>query len=919
MIDAHVELFHGGAWEDITSDVDMRTAITITHGATDEHADPSPTTLKLLLDNTLRRYSPLDPLSPLYGEIGLNTPIRVRVGAANKRLVLPGVSSAAEVSTPDHASLHITGDMDVRADVEPVSWRPLKPVELAGRYLTVGDQRSWLLRVEIGGWLSLMWSPNGTFAGLLTATSTAAIPDGGRLAVRATIDVNNGAGGRTITFYTAPTMAGPWTQLGSTVVQAGTTSIFAGTAPLEVGAGQPNGVVAFGADAAFSGYYYGLELRSGLAGTVVADPDFTADPEVGVGSFTDGAGRVWTLDGFALIEDTSIRCHTGVISWTPRWDETTLDATCEVEAAGLIEQLKAINEPLRSSLYRDLHLRPEVVAYYPLEGGKTATRFSSGLASDQTAMIPYGDVTPAAHSDFESSEPLPEVRAGIIHGILPPYTGAANQRIAWLLHIPDGGLSGERVIFLSRGTGTLAFWAVLVNTVGQLKVQGYNQQEALVFDSGYSASGINGLHVFMSLWLFQNGANVDWQLSWFTADADIALTRSGTRTNATYGVFTAVQVGSEFDVEGTAYGHVTLFNDDVHTIWDVVLDTLDSRTGESAVDRFARLTREEDVPATVVGDGSYSESLGPQQISTLLDLLITAVNADEGILGELRFDNRLFFRPVRTLYNQDPKLTLDMTDGAVLNPFDPPFDTQGITNDVTVSRLGGDSVRLELTSGPLSVASPLDTPPGIGRRKTGREINVATDDRLIHHAQWALRLGTVSAHRLASLQLEMEHHDTLTDQVLALSPGDMIQLDNPPDGLPPGSTKLLVLGWSETISMHRWRWTANLAPGDAWDVGSAGDAGFRAAPTASATAAAFTSGTSTSMSVATTAGPLWTTNPADMPMDIEVSGVRLRVTAVTGASSPQTFTVQAAPVNGVAKVIPVGSPVTVHNPLIAAL
>jgi len=44
------------------------------------------------------------------------------------------------------------------------------------------------------------------------------------------------------------------------------------------------------------------------------------------------------------------------------------------------------------------------------------------------------------------------------------------------------------------------------------------------------------------------------------------------------------------------------------------------------------------------------------------------------------------------------------------------------------------------------------------------------------------------------------------------------------------------------------------------------------------------------------------------------AGVRLHVTNISGASSPQTFTVDQTPVNGVTKTVPSGSKVDVHPP-----
>src|SRR3546814_8608329 len=109
-------------------------------------------------------------------------------------------------------------------------------MELIGKHLTTGNQRSWLLTVLDGGNLRLRWSSDGaTVTGTKDSTDQVSPDAGGRLAVRATLDVNDGAGNNVVTFYTAPAIDGPWEQLGNPVTTAGTTSIFNSTSSLKVG------------------------------------------------------------------------------------------------------------------------------------------------------------------------------------------------------------------------------------------------------------------------------------------------------------------------------------------------------------------------------------------------------------------------------------------------------------------------------------------------------------------------------------------------------------------------------------------------------------------------------------------------------------------------------------------------------------
>jgi pimeloyl-ACP methyl ester carboxylesterase len=207
-------------------------------------------------------------------------------------LSLPG-TNGSYASTPDNAALDITGDIDLRAEITATDWTPSANRSIVSKYVTTGNQRSYRLRILTTGRLELVWTTNGSTQGVAASTVNPTVTDGGRLAVRATLDVDNGASGRTTTFYTASTIAGPWTQLGTPVTTAGITSIFSGTAPLEVGS------VATGIEP-FQGSIYKVEVRNGINGTVVANPDFSAE-NPGTTSFSDATGKTWTLNGSAAI------------------------------------------------------------------------------------------------------------------------------------------------------------------------------------------------------------------------------------------------------------------------------------------------------------------------------------------------------------------------------------------------------------------------------------------------------------------------------------------------------------------------------------------------------------------------------------------------------------------------------------------
>jgi len=224
------------------------------------------------------------------------TPVGV-VGYQPSKLRTPG-GTGNYASCPRTAAIgSITGDLDARWVGSLDDWTPATYASLISRYVTIGNQRGWMLTINAGDGLPVLyWSGDGT--AILTATATAAptVANGDILGIRATLDVNNGAGGKTVTFYTSADLGETWVQLGSPVTSASTTSIFdSATTELEIGS-RGAGTAQFSI-----GYCIRAEARNGINGTVVANPDFTSNPNDSDGYAPDAAGNTWTLHGTAAL------------------------------------------------------------------------------------------------------------------------------------------------------------------------------------------------------------------------------------------------------------------------------------------------------------------------------------------------------------------------------------------------------------------------------------------------------------------------------------------------------------------------------------------------------------------------------------------------------------------------------------------
>ncbi|GAA4684482.1 hypothetical protein [Streptomyces youssoufiensis] len=1034
--DVRVEIQVGSAWTDITGDVLRRDRLTVRRGRSDggTQADPSSCTLTLANDG---RYSPRNPLSPYYGLIGRNTPLRWSVPYAT-RLVLDG-TAGGQATTPSQPAF-TSADLDLRAEADAV-WGSGLGQALISKWGAAG-QRSYGLWVARGN-AALTWSTTGTDQRFVLASLPAGVR--GRLALRATLDVNNGAGGHTVVLYWARSLAGPWVPLGTTV-GAGTTTIFAGTAPLQIG----------GEDTTISpavlpadGDVYRAEVRTGIDGALVASPDFTTLAPGSTG-FTDSAGVPWTLEGTAAVSDRLVRFHGEVSAWPPRWDLSGQDVSVPVQAAGLLRRLGQGAKALESTLRRRIPADPDVIAYWPMEEERGADQAYSPLPRVQAAATSAMEW--AADESLGGSAALPRITtASRLTGRVPSAT-AGRWHVECVYKLDAAPPEPCRLLEI-RTTGTYDRLLVSVEG-GNVKLLGLVSS-----DTGTTITTVlNVIAIdFYSRWnrllirAEQSGGSTTFHVNWVT----IGLVERGlsTTVTATAGRVTQVMIAPSVQLGDRQLhmGHLAVFRVVRSRAFDQADDGF---AGTSALDWLTRLPAEEGIPITVAGVPAEAPSMGPQLPATLLELLRQAENADGGLLGERRDRLALAYRARASLYSQPPALRLDYTARhEVAPPLTPVEDDDATRNDITVQRAGGSSARAVQESGPLSVAPP---PAGVGRYDEAVTLNLYADEQTEPAAYWRLWLGTQDELRWPSVTVNLAAAPHLIPTATTVAEGDRITIANLPPWLPPGAADLLVLGYTEVVDLYRWEITFTCAPARPWAVGQVavyedfesatpaipltaggalpwtrttttphtgawclrsgaignnqtsdavltvppgaseltfwyrvsseaagpgflgdrfqvirdgalvfqvqGTAGtwarsildvstassitfrytkdnssaagedaayidnlalvYGAAPdradTDGSQLAAAVTATATTLSVATTSGPLWTTAPAELPVTIAVGGEEMTVLAISGASSPQSFTVIRS-ANGISKAHAAGADVRLARPTITAL
>jgi len=182
----------------------------------------------------------------------------------------------------NHPSTRYTsGDLEVELDVALNDWT------VGGHYIFQkynGSRIVYGVRVQSGGTFILYWNESGTqrFA---ESTAAPSVSDGDRLQIKVTLDIDNGASGYDVKFYTR-VPGGSYSQLGSTVTGGATTSITDSTNDLNFGTVQA-GIAVETCD------LYRLTLRNGIDGTAFVDIDCTDEVNVtpGVASFTESSSN----------------------------------------------------------------------------------------------------------------------------------------------------------------------------------------------------------------------------------------------------------------------------------------------------------------------------------------------------------------------------------------------------------------------------------------------------------------------------------------------------------------------------------------------------------------------------------------------------------------------------------------------------
>lgn len=652
----------------------------------------------------------------------------------------------------------------------------------------------------------------------------------------------------------------------------------------------------------------------------------------------------------------SLRFQGQAVGFTPHWDEPGRLATVTLEASGPLRVLDQGTLPAKSVYASEIPRSsgwPGMFLYWPCEGSTGSNAIYPTVPAASSPRLQLGSnfvnlpiLNPSADA-FPYSGPLPGSFAHATNGAFPTYTSTGSLHFRFLAGIqslPTGDIQ-PLLYFNTTNLSPVNTWGIFLDDGGGLSLKGYSgggPPSSVVRDSGGVGFSMNSTAKMIGLTLTNSGANLNYTI--MTQD------QSGAGGSVFSGSFTSVNIGTLTYVgpigpntsstdgvpsQNVILGHISVHNSAISSL-NAARPLLAGLPGESVTTRLVRVADTAGVAVDVLSAAGYIESdtsitgtCGPQFYDTLSAVLREIEVTGQGLLYDGLAAGLTYVTKQRRQQAAaaSSTLTLDASSGHLVEPFGPIDDDQVLFNHVAVSQHGGTGgVEYVDQTGPEGTDA-------VGDHATSFVANPASGVGLIGYAEWAVNTGTVPGYRFPTVSFAIDTNPSLAASWLACTPQsriDITNIDAVRRQLSPDPIRLLLEGWTETIDMFEWRVVANTSSAEPWNVlrlaaatGSTGDDICHMDTDSSQLNTSVSAGV-TSISVRTNSGPIWVTTSGDadsFPFDITIGGIRATVTAISGASSPQTFTLSAAlPRAFTGSTTPgAGAPISIWKPPVVGL
>lgn len=571
--------------------------------------------------------------------------------------------------------------------------------------------------------------------------------------------------------------------------------------------------------------------------------------------------------GVAFVNGWPVQPQDGLeVVWTP------------MVATGRLRRLRTTATVLDSPLRAAIGAAANLKEYCPMED--TATIFAAVIGKPGH---PTGRTQLASSTAIAGSKPLADFSKGGVANF-PATTNSTfwTAQIAMAVGSDPGSTTGIiDVLQVTNNLGdTYTASMDLTNTRWQLKH----------IASGVTTTGTsnwNGIGAGMNspfdsnAHIIQITTSASGPVKLYVDDNNII-----TISPTTLGSPATAAVGSIFTTDFPyTLGHFTMFASSTPVTG--LYSPANGWVGEQAVVRAARVAAQAGIPLTVLAGFEPSPTMGPQPVpATLLAVLDECKSIDNAMLHDAGNSGALVYIAGSYLYNQVTGVVAvpsQLNDDLTVQ-----YDDQDLVNQWTISRPGGLSATVTSPSAGTDIVAQSET------------VNAESDAQLDDIAGWRVHLGTNDTYRIPLVTLDLRRNPELALPILGLlAPARIPARVSPitlPLPFPPGQLDQFVIGYNTTLSSEIWQVEANCTPAQPWSVGIWGESKYGSATSTLNTTLPNTTGTTVSVAVANPLD-LWTldstqwTDTQNGPLFIRIGDEIMKVTNITGATSPQSMTV----------------------------
>lgn len=856
-----------------------KAGIEITTGRDDEDDTIKPGSCEITFDDRDGRLSPRNVMGPWYGQIDKNTPLRVQLGAVAERFTRTessgwGIEPQSGVAwSPTSTGWSISGgvgriSLAVANTASTMRLSPPVGLDLDLHYVHTVEQ------VPTGGaWVTAM-HVRRVDADNYYAVHTEISPDG-QIRVKI-VRWLNGDGIELVTNTLTGSTATVNTRVATRIQVIGRT--------IQIRA-----------------------WRDGVNEPTVwharADDNLITGNQIGlyVWRIATNAG---TMSGTFRSITVATSLFTGQVpEWPVRWpDRSGNDAIAPVSASGVLRWLGQGQPPLLSAISQQFAAY-DPQAHWRLEDGNDTT--SPGSALGRPRGVPASATAATFGSDDAPAGALSAVSldtAGVskISGRVASWRiPQAGYAVVTYFRFPTLPSATYSTFMEVQGGGSVARWLLEANNVA-FSLTGYDANGDVVVPQDTTFHFIDLTKWWAVRFLAQqSGGSILHNITWHQVGSNDFLFTGNDFIAGTVTRPNAVVLGAP--VDGTLATQLYVGTPTVPFLGSAFRKVSAGYAGELDTARVARVLGDANIKVAV--EAGAGVALGPQpRDATALEVARDAEAAGTGLLFER--GGILGYLPFAARVNVPVALALDWKAGHLHVAPEPTDDDLELINRWTSSRPNGSERTVEDAE-------------SVGRNRPyadGDEVNVQNDEQLTDDAGWHVAVGTRDVLRWPRITIDLVRNPQLMRAWLSCRVGSRITIANLPAQVAGEVADLLILGYSTSISKHRWLVEITCTPAVPWtQVGVW--AAARGDSQTTALAAPVTTAVQTAIAItsewyedtwASAGGYTWRVNGE--PMQV------VSVTTPTGGPGAYTQTATVIRSTTLAKPHPEGKPVRLLNP-----